>query len=66
VWGDAAVYVDPSDDEALVAAVDALVADEAARADLAAAAQERARTFTLDRTARGYLDVYARLPVRSR
>lgn len=66
VWGDAALYVHPCDDDGLVQAVRRLAGDDVRRARLAASARERAATYTAERTARGYLDVYARLPVRTR
>ena len=55
VWGDAATFVDPFDDEALVAALQALVAEPSCVAALGAAARVRARTFTPERMAAGYL-----------
>jgi len=63
VWGDAAVFVDPFDDEHLATTLQALVADLVRVAELGRRAAERARTYTPERMARGYLDVYERLPV---
>jgi glycosyltransferase involved in cell wall biosynthesis len=63
VWGNAALYVDPADDAALAAAVTRLIDDDALREAMAAKARRRAASYTPEATARGYLDVYARLPV---
>jgi glycogen synthase len=67
VWGDAALFVDPDDDEALCGAVESLLRDDRRRRLLADRAIERARAHTPEQTARGYLDVYSRLraPVRN-
>ena len=59
VWGDAATYVAPDDDGALVAALGRLIADDALRAELAARAQRRAADYTPARMADGYLAAYA-------
>jgi glycogen(starch) synthase len=61
IWGDAAVYVDPNDDEALAAALRLLIEQDGLRRERAAAASERARLYTPERMAEGYLDVYERL-----
>ena len=61
IWGDAALYVDPDDDEALAAALTLLIEERALREDLAARALERARTYTPERMAAAYADVYTRL-----
>jgi glycosyltransferase involved in cell wall biosynthesis len=58
VWDDAAAYVDPDDDEALRCAVAGLLDDPSRRRELARRAAERARTYTPERTAAGYLAVY--------
>lgn len=60
VWGDAAVFVPPDDDDALAGALSRLIDDRAARLRLAARGRERARGFTADRMARQTLEVYAR------
>ena len=60
VWGDAATYA--GDDDALVAGIrDAL--DDPSRGQ---AARERALTYSPARTACGYLEQYAALPVTAR
>jgi glycosyltransferase involved in cell wall biosynthesis len=61
VWDDAALFVDPFDDDALAAALSALAAEPARRARLGAAARDRARRFTPERTAAAYARLYARL-----
>ena len=63
VWGDAAVYVDPDDDDALAAALALLIEERALREDLAARALARARTYTPERMASAYADAYERLTV---
>jgi glycosyltransferase involved in cell wall biosynthesis len=52
VCGDAARYVDPGDPAGIAAAIALLLADPAARADLAARGRARAATYTWERTAR--------------
>ena len=61
VWGDAAVFVDPADDEALEHALALLIGDESRRRDLAARARKRARRYTPERMASAYMEVYERL-----
>lgn len=61
VWGDAAVYVPPEDDDAIAAAVSSLCGDDGARVALAARARRRARRYTPAAMAAGLLDVYARV-----
>lgn len=60
-WGDAAAYVPPDDHAALQAALLRLIQRPAERAQLAAAAQARARHFTPARQCDAYLQAYARL-----
>ena len=64
VWGDDALFVDPWDDEALAAALRAVIADDARRASLAAGARRRALTYTPERMAAGYVAAYERLLAR--
>ena len=61
VWGDAALFVPPGDDEALHAALARVIADDRLRAGLGARARERAARYTPEATARRYRGVYARL-----
>jgi glycosyltransferase involved in cell wall biosynthesis len=63
VWGDAALYADPRDDEALLAALTRVRCDAALRGRLAAAARERARRYTPEATADRYLELYEQLAV---
>jgi glycogen(starch) synthase len=63
VWADAALYIDPDDAEGLEAVLTELTGDPRLVDDLGRRARARARTFTPERTARGYLDVYRHLPV---
>jgi glycosyltransferase involved in cell wall biosynthesis len=51
VAGDAALFFDPSDDDAVAAALDRIASDETLRRELAQAAPLRARGFTWDRAA---------------
>jgi glycogen(starch) synthase len=64
VWGEAALYVDPADDEALATALRLLIDERAMRADLAQRALDRARTYTPERMADAYVDLYERLTTR--
>jgi glycogen synthase len=66
VWEDAALFVDPDDDDALLAALRRLLDDDGACRRLAHRAGRRARRYAPERTAAGYLEVYARLPLRAR
>jgi glycosyltransferase involved in cell wall biosynthesis len=61
VWEDAAVYVDPFEDDSLAEAVERLLADDLERERLGRAARRRALTFTRERMAAAYLDRYERL-----
>lgn len=58
VWGDAALYVRPDDEAALVETVSRLTCDEALRAERAEAANLRAQLYTPERTARAMRDLY--------
>jgi glycosyltransferase involved in cell wall biosynthesis len=65
VWGDAALYADPSDDRALRDALGRLIDDEHERRDLAERARRRAERYGSDRMASDYLRLYERLAVRA-
>lgn len=52
VWGDTATYVPPDDDDALVSALTSVPRDAGGRA------RERARTYTPERMAAAYIDLY--------
>jgi len=60
VVGEAALTVDPTNDEALAAAIARLARDEALRRRLIGAGRARAARFTWERTARRTMAVYAR------
>jgi glycosyltransferase involved in cell wall biosynthesis len=61
VGGDAALYADPADPEALARAVEIALGDKALRAKLARAARKRAAEFTWDRCAAGVVAVIREL-----
>lgn len=61
VWADAALYVPPSDADALRRALLRLMNNADERASFAQAARLRARQFTPERTCEGYLAAYAQL-----
>jgi glycosyltransferase involved in cell wall biosynthesis len=58
VWGDAALYVPPEDRDALCDTLARVIRSSTLREDLAARARLRARRFTPERMALGYLDLY--------
>jgi glycogen(starch) synthase len=58
VWGDAAVFVPPQDDDAWAEALNTLARDHGRRAALAVSARRRARSFTPERMARAYRTTY--------
>jgi len=64
VWGEAAAFV--QDDEELAGALTSLLTDPAVAAERGAAARAGALAFAPERTARGYLEQYAQLPVAAR
>jgi glycosyltransferase involved in cell wall biosynthesis len=59
IWGDAALFVSPSDPESLANAINSLIAKPTIRDDFGRLARERALIFTTDRMMQGYLNVYA-------
>ncbi len=61
IWGDAAFFVPPDDSDALLTALLQLIDDLPARQDFARRGQERARSFTHERMAAGYLALYGQL-----
>jgi glycogen synthase len=61
VWGDAALYVPPSDPAAIAAAVNRLAAEPRLLARLGEAARHRARALTASRMADAYREHYASL-----
>ena len=58
VWGDAACYVPPRDDQALLQTLRWLIEDRQVRRDYAHRAKARALAYTPERTAAGYMDAY--------
>jgi glycosyltransferase involved in cell wall biosynthesis len=61
VWGDAALFVAPDDDDALARAIERLARDPGLLAEMADRARARAARYTPERMARAQLAVYARL-----
>jgi glycosyltransferase involved in cell wall biosynthesis len=64
VWGDAAVFVPPHDDRAIVRHINQLIADDERRYTLAWQAHRRAMELTPERMAAAYDDVYRRVAGR--
>lgn len=60
-WDGAARFVAPDDHAGLAVALQGLIADRAARTELGRLAGARAATFTVDRTADAYLQLYQSL-----
>lgn len=65
LWEGAAVFVPADDEEAIVAAVERLVQDAQARADLGRAARRRADAYTVDVMSAGVLAAYRSVLARS-
>lgn len=61
LWDGAAVFVDPTDADALAAAVTDVCRDEPRRRDLAFAARDRAHRYPIAATARAYHALYREL-----
>jgi glycogen synthase len=61
VWGDAAIYVDPSQPYQLLAAAQQLAGDHATRRELGRRARARARSYRIERSARAYIELYSRV-----
>ncbi len=66
IWEGAAVFVPPEETEAVRDALVELIRDCSRRDELAARAAARAREFTPERMALGYLDIYRALVSRGR
>jgi glycosyltransferase involved in cell wall biosynthesis len=66
VWGDAAIFVDPEDSNALAEGIGELIGDADRRAVLASRSRDRAREYTAERMAAGYLDAYRAAGARVR
>jgi glycosyltransferase involved in cell wall biosynthesis len=58
VAGDAAIGIDPTDQDGLAAAIERVLTDRGLAGELARRGRERAAGFSWDRTARDTLDVY--------
>jgi len=58
IWGDAALYVDPDDADALHAAIESLIADPRRLQEYAGRAHSRARRYSVDRMASRYARIY--------
>jgi len=63
VWDDAALYVDPDDDDALAAALTLLIDERELRDEMSDRAGARAAAYTPERMASAYADAYGRLAV---
>jgi glycosyltransferase involved in cell wall biosynthesis len=61
IWGDAAVYFDPSDKNAAKETIQKLIEDEDLRHKLAAKAVIRAKDFTAKAMAEKYIELYRKL-----
>ncbi|MDQ3163130.1 MAG: glycosyltransferase family 4 protein [Actinomycetota bacterium] len=61
VWEDAALYVDPDDDDALAAALTLLIDERELREEMAGRAGRCAATYTSGRMASSYIGAYERL-----
>lgn len=58
IWGDAAVFVEPDDQEAIAYAINALIGDSSVRSAFATRAYTRALEFTSQRMVASYLEAY--------
>ncbi|MFN2475462.1 MAG: glycosyltransferase family 4 protein [Chthoniobacterales bacterium] len=58
VWGNAATFVAPEDDQGLASALNSLIDDAAKRNEFAQRARTRAAEFSPERMAAGYLSAY--------
>ncbi|MFN7997251.1 MAG: glycosyltransferase family 4 protein [Bryobacteraceae bacterium] len=58
IWGDAAIFVSPDDEDALAEALKDFIRDPQLRNTMAGRSAVRARRFTPEAMVRGYLDAY--------
>jgi glycogen synthase len=61
IWDDAALFVRPDDPEHILVSLLELIGNSSLREDFSRRAQRRARLFTTERMAQGYMDLYAKL-----
>ena len=61
LWDGAALFVDPRDDQGFASAINHLLDNADERERLGEAARQRARQYSPQRTARGMVDIYARV-----
>jgi glycosyltransferase involved in cell wall biosynthesis len=61
VWADAAIYVDPFDDEQLRRALQTLAQQSEQREQLGRSARRRALSYSRERMTSAYLDLYEQL-----
>lgn len=66
IWGDAAVYVPPRDERALMVAINGLITDDHRRSAFAGRARERGLMLSAARMAARYRETYAELARRAR
>ncbi len=58
LWDDAALFIDPSDEDAIAKAIEHLLDDPKARADLGRAARKRADAYSVEAMCAGVLNAY--------
>ena len=63
IWRDAAIFVPPRDIDAIVREVNALLADSERCSEMGRRAQKRAATFTPERMANAYREIYSAVGV---
>jgi glycosyltransferase involved in cell wall biosynthesis len=61
IAGDAALFVEPTDETALAQALEAVLTDDAARNELIARGHDRVRSFSWTETARKLTSTYRKL-----
>jgi glycosyltransferase involved in cell wall biosynthesis len=66
LWNEAALFVHPDDPEEILAALGKLTEDSSLREQMSLRARTRALTFSPQRMAQGYLDLYQRLETAQR
>jgi glycogen(starch) synthase len=61
VWGDAALFTPPDDDDSLAAALRLVIRDSELRQELSERARRRSTRYTVERMADGYSSIYERV-----